>query len=134
VIVWESVVLVFVAACGVAAVGQPSFVVPTLLSAGFGIFIFVWLKRFELEVTQDTIRYSAPWSEAQSLKIVDVARAEVEVGISRYRDRFRPPIRLVLYPTDAAEGKAITINMKVFRKEDIRRLLALLEEHGLLAS
>ena len=46
VIVWESVVLLFVVACGVVAVRQPSFVLPLLLCVGIGIFIFIWLKRF----------------------------------------------------------------------------------------
>jgi hypothetical protein len=131
-IVWESVLLVFVVACGVVAVRQPSFVLPLLLCIGIGIFIFIWLRRFQIEVSRGTIRYSSLWNGGRSLAIADVGRAEVEVGLLKYGDRFRPPIRLVLHPKDAASGKPIVINTKVFRKEDIRRLLAILEEQGLL--
>lgn len=132
VIVLESVVLLFVVACGVVAVRQPSFVLPLVLCLGIGIFIFVWLKRFQLEVNQGTIRYSSLRNGGQSLAIADVGRAEVEVGLLKYGDRFRPPIRLVLHPRDAAGRKPIVINTKVFRREDIRRVLAILEEQGLL--
>ncbi len=124
--------LLFVVACGVVAVRQPSFVLPLLLCVGIGIFIFIWLKRFQLEVSRGTIRYSSLWNRGQSLAIADVGRAEVEAGLLKYGDRFRPPIRLVLHPKDAAGRKPIVINTKVFRKEDIRRLFAILEEQGLL--
>jgi hypothetical protein len=105
-----------------------------LFCLGTGVFIFIWLTRFHLVVSRDTIRYSSLWNGGQSLAITDVGRAEVEVGLLRYGDRFRPPIRLVLHPKDAANRKPIIINTKVFRKGDIRRLLAMLEEQGLLTS
>ncbi len=88
--------------------------------------------QFQLEVSRGTIRYSSLWNRGQSLAIADVGRAEVEAGLLKYGDRFRPPIRLVLHPKDAAGRKPIVINTKVFRKEDIRRLFAILEEQGLL--
>jgi hypothetical protein len=131
-ILWESIVLVFALACAVVAVWQPSFVAPFLGCVGVAIFIFFWLRWFQLQVGEHAIRYSSLWNGRQSLAIADVGRAEVEVGLLKYGDRFKPPIRLVLHPKEATGKKPIVINTKVFRREDVRRFLAMLEGRGLL--
>jgi hypothetical protein len=72
------------------------------------------------------VRYRTLFGGTHELPLADVQSAEFEMGRLKYTDRFRPPFRLVLKPKPHAGHRPITINLKVFRPDELRRLFDLL--------
>ena len=72
------------------------------------------------------MKYSTLLGGTKSVELKDVERAQVEVGYSRFRDRLKPPVRLIIRTRD---GRTFAMNLKVFRARDIKHLLSLLNAH-----
>jgi hypothetical protein len=95
------------------------------LGIGAMVFVAVWLSRFAIELTDDSITYRTLWRGTRSRRFKDIRRAAVEIGgvASETRSiRSRPMIRLALYPYEANQ-EVIDINMKVFERHGVQRIL-----------
>ena len=105
--------------------GAVEFLLPGLVAMAF---VFVWLRRFALEVTNDSLTYRTLWQGTRTLRFDDIRKAAVEMGAVAEGFHSRPMIRLALYPYEKSGQERMDVNMKVFEREDIH---ALLEHLGL---
>jgi hypothetical protein len=81
-----------------------------------------WLNRFEIVLSGQAIAYRSLFSR-RVVSWSDVRRSEVQVGIGSYSDRFKPMFRLVVHTHGQRADRPLVINLKPFRREDIRTLL-----------
>ena len=81
-----------------------------------------WLSRFEIALSDQAIAYRSLFSR-RAVNWSDVRRSEVQVGIRSYSDRFKPMFRLVVHTHGQRADRPLVINLKPFRREDIRTLL-----------
>lgn len=97
-----------------------------VLAVALQIFLSAWLFSFSLALIGDRLRYRSLFGGRKELDIADIKRIEVQVGEARYRDKFRPPIRLFVKSWQASRDSSFDINMKVFDKRDMEVLLQIL--------
>ena len=113
----------WVALVSLSTPGSVSFL---LLGLGAMALVFLWLRRFTIEVTRDAITYRTLSSGTRTLRFTDIRKAAVEMGNVHEGFHTRPMIRLALYPYQESGEERLDINMKVFEREDIQLLLSLL--------
>ena len=113
----------WVALVSLSTPGATSFL---LLGLGAMAVVFLWLRRFTIEVTRDAITYRTLWSGTRTLRFTDIRKAAVEMGDVHEGFHTRPMIRLALYPYEGSGEERLDINMKVFEREDIQLLQSLL--------
>jgi hypothetical protein len=112
---------------------QPSIWFPVIHCLSILIFIQLWLGSFEVEVKDGVLRYSTLLRyskllrKTKSVRLEDIKSAKTEVGEKRYRDRFRPFIRLVIRYQHGTSTESFDINAKVFSLDDLRQLSTLLD-------
>lgn len=113
--------------CAIGTIRQHSMwggIVLCLL--GFG-FVFAWLLNYQVTVEGDKLEYKTLLHTRRTVRLSDVKTAEVEIGYPRYRDRLKPPVRLVVRYLKDGHAKDICINLKVFSKSDVEQLLLALK-------
>lgn len=84
-------------------------------------FVFVWIARFRITVSDLELSYRTLLAGVRTARLSDVVSVETQVGI---RAPFSPPFRVVI--KTRTPDRPIVINMKVFKKRDVRRLFTLL--------
>jgi hypothetical protein len=97
-----------------------------------GVAFGSWIVCHHISVRGDVLRYSVPLRRAVQVRLSEVTKMGYEVGDERYRDRFRPFMRLVVVAETPGGRRKFDIALKPFRREDIRRFHQLLHERGLL--
>jgi hypothetical protein len=100
---------------------SPSDLLVVVFFPAVCILVFVWIGSFQITVSDSEISYRALFVGTRTLPLSDVASAETEVGTGRL---FGPFHRLVIRPLDS--GQPIVVNMKIFEKGDLERLLTIL--------
>ena len=106
-----------------AASKQASMWVPVLFCFSGLVILLFWITAFNIEVDHSVLKYSTLFGGTNSIKLGDIQSAHFEVGYACYRDRFKPPIRLVIRSRD---GKKLTLNLKVFQAAEVEKLLSFL--------
>lgn len=109
--------------CLLAAIKGRSMWAATLICLTGVAGLLFWLRSFRLGISDEVLRYTTLFGGTKTVELRDIASARVEVGYSRYRDRFKPPLRLVVSSRD---GRIINVNMKVFRACEVEQLLSVL--------
>ena len=96
------------------------------ISLGLSVvgFLGSWLGSFQLRLSGNTLEYWSLFGGHQLLNSDEISTARIATGVSEYRDRFRPPIRLEILTQSFVETKPIFINLKVFQREDLSRIFA----------
>ncbi len=90
---------------------------------GYGIFIFAWVRMFQIELDHDVLVYRSLFGGTRRVNIADIESARIQIGYRRYKDRSLPPTRLeVCLKTHVKESRLI-INLKVFSRHDIALLM-----------
>jgi hypothetical protein len=89
---------------------------------------FVWISRFQIILSDESICYRTLFGGTRSLGLSDIERADIEVGMDEltYRDqlfRLRPMVRLVIKPYPSSGKSPMDINLKIFSRRDIDRVL-----------
>lgn len=97
---------------------------PVSLPAGALIFAFLWIRRFQIEIRGDEIRYTTLFSGMHSLRCSELERYEVGTN---FRAHFGPPLRLTLFPREDTMKAPIVVNVKVFSRQDIKKLREILD-------
>lgn len=87
------------------------------------VLVLLWLGRFQIILTDDTLSYRTLFCGTRSIPLSDIERAEIEAGWSTYWDQFRPMVRLTITPHAFSENRPLYINVKVFSHQDIKRVL-----------
>ena len=88
------------------------------------LFLFIWIRTFRIVVEGDTLLYTSVFAGKRSVPRNRIASARTEIGT---KNAFGPMYRLVIDLSEDSNEKPIVINTKVFRREDIRKLLAILQ-------
>jgi len=89
----------------------------------FAMAIFyLWLGFYKLELSNNSITYRSLLRGTSSLAFSETDRVEIQTGHSKYSDRFRPTIRLVIKPKPFVNKPHLVVNLKVFNKSDLIRL------------
>jgi hypothetical protein len=85
--------------------------------AAFSVLILVWLASFRLVLTAEAIWYTT-LLRTRVMRLSDIERAEIQVGVTKYRDRFRPTVRLELH-SYIANARPLIVNLKVFTRDGL---------------
>lgn len=85
--------------------------------------VWLWLGRFQIVLSDDILSYRTLFGGTRSIPLSEIERAEIEAGWSTYWDRFRPMVRLAIIPHASSENRPLDINVKVFCRQDIDRVL-----------
>jgi hypothetical protein len=101
---------------GIRPGGDPTV---TLASAAVFILSILWVRAFRLVIADGAISYRSLFGGTRSISATDIEKAATELNL---RSGFRPPIQLIIYSTNTREDRPIRINMKVFSREDLRRV------------
>lgn len=96
--------------------------IPTLLLIGLMLGVWIWHRTFRLEVKQGILRYRTLFSGLTELPLADIESARIEIGCFRFRDRFRPTVRLVIIPKPDSAVRSFDITLPVFAQGSIKPL------------
>jgi hypothetical protein len=83
---------------------------------------YVWLFRFRLVVSSDSLSYTSLFCGTRVRRLTDIKNIKLESGIREYSDRFKPLFRLVVVSVRPEETR-ININLKVLAASSVRELL-----------
>lgn len=114
----------------IAARTEPSFLTLALITLGTCFGFFLWLSRYKLEIADGILTCRTLFTGSRSVPLNAVARLKAESGYKSSEDENKPFFRLVLEPRPGTPYEPISINLNVFKREDIERLKQLLSEHG----
>lgn len=90
------------------------------------VFAIVWLTAFRLELTPSTLVYRSLFGGRRTVALEAIGAAELEVGVLRPGDRFKPLYRLVITPRAPASWPPIVVNLKVLAMPELKRVVAAL--------
>jgi hypothetical protein len=82
----------------------------------------LWIRLHEVRVSKGALTYRMPFWKGQSISLSEIEKAEVKVGVFRYRDRFKPTVRLEIVPKRSSGQEPIVIGLKLFAEQDVHRL------------
>jgi len=100
--------------------------VAAIISLGALVLLFMWLKAFRLELTEDAVAYKTLFTHSRELRYSEIEESVVTLGADNYRDRFRPTLRLNIQPYKNLNKPVITINIKVFDRTEIHDAIQVL--------
>jgi len=87
------------------------------------LYCLVWIRSFKVSVVKGTLSYRSLLGGTRSIPLGEIQDSKTEIGWFNYVGKSRPPFRIVVMPRAETQLKPIIINMRVFAKEDIARLL-----------
>jgi len=90
------------------------------------VIIYFIFKSYWVKVEEGLLTYNSFFGRKKIIKLEDIEKAWIEVGISDVSDLFRPMIRLVIKPKIHTEMKPFYIHMKVLEKINGVRLMNIL--------
>ncbi len=97
-----------------------------MTTAGF-LFLNLWRSRFLLALDGEQLQYRTLFRGSTLVPLEEIESVELRIGGSRYRDRFRPPIRLHVMTKPGSQVKPFDINLKVFHGKEVARFLEKIE-------
>jgi hypothetical protein len=83
---------------------------------------YLWLGYHKLELLNNSITYRTLLCGTSSLGFSEMDKMGVQMGCSKYSDRFRPTMRLVIELKPSTNKPHLVVNLKVFSKKDLIRL------------
>lgn len=127
---WLGLLLVLTLLVAIKNKDSDSWVMVALISVliGWGVW---WFMSHRVDVCGGYLHYHSPLFRHRSIAIRDL-RAHMEVGKIRQEDWFRPFVRLVIRSSERGAKPKFDINLKVFRKDDVKALIRLLTSAGVM--
>ena len=101
-----------------AASSQPSFLKAVLICLAALGLAFLWLSRFRLVITPETVSYSSLFARERTVPRADIAAA----GFAARTGGLESPFTFVIL---SGSGSEIRINAKVFSRTAVRELCTL---------
>ena len=95
-----------------------------LVFPSFILLMFLWVSRFRILVSDSEVSYRTLFRGTRSLQLSQIASARTEIGVGGLLEPF---YRLIITPKNTAPP--MIINMKIFSREDLRKLLAILNDN-----
>jgi hypothetical protein len=92
------------------------FVFPALI-----LLAFLWISRFEILVSDSQLSYRTLFGGTRSLQLSQIESARTEIALGRL---LGPLYRLIITPEDGTT--VVVINMKIFSRNDLQKLFAIL--------
>lgn len=104
----------------IAARQNPDLLVIAALLVVAGCACFSWVFSYRLLLSNEEVVYKTALRTTR-LKLDEIERVSIRIGVFSYRDRLRPTTRLEF---QSRSGRvALRVNMKVFRRPDLDRIL-----------
>lgn len=82
----------------------------------------LWIRSHQIRLSKGELMYRTPFRKGRSILLSEIEKAEVKVGVFRYRDRFKPTVRLEIVPKPSSGREPIVIGLKLFAEHDVNRL------------
>lgn len=114
----------------IAARTEPSFLSLAIVALGTCGGFILWLSRYRLEVNDGILTYRTLFTGCRSLPVKDIARLKAVSGYESMKDDTKPFFRVVVEPKAGTPYANLSINLNVFRREDINHLKQFLSRHG----
>ncbi|MBS1134163.1 MAG: hypothetical protein H6R02_1304 [Burkholderiaceae bacterium] len=92
---------------------------PVLIPLSVLVFAFVWVRSFEIRLSNKLIQYKTLTSGPVELLLKHVSHCSIETS---YRSPWGPTRRLVIHPRPGSGANAIVINAKIFRRGDLTKI------------
>jgi hypothetical protein len=83
---------------------------------------WIWLACFSIQVSDRKLRYRTAFAD-RTIGIDDIGGIDFEVGSMPWSERYRPWHRLVIQPKAEAGQRPITINARVFSRDELQHLV-----------
>lgn len=99
-----------------AAFKNPSMWGAFGVSMAVSIFLGTWVKRFRVEVDAENLKYSSLFGGRRIVPIHQIQSAKLEVGGSKFAERFLPLVRLKIRTRPESGIRDFSINVKVLRR------------------
>lgn len=96
---------------------------PKLLCGAVLILALIWIRSFRIAFDGSDISYSTLVGRTRSIALDSISSARTEIGGG---GPFDPMFRLVLAGSENRCDTPIIINTKVFRRDDLQKLFAIL--------
>jgi hypothetical protein len=105
---------------------------PALIWGPVGALVLIvyWVLAFRIALDEQALEYRTGFWPRHRIRLEEIKWVRVEAGWARYADRFRPMVRLAVQPVKGSTVHGFDINLKPFGREDIHRLLEILEQRG----
>ena len=84
------------------------------------VLLLFWLGFFRISLVGETLFYRSLWGGTKSLKLSEIKSAEIKIATN---EKFGPLYRLILWPEPYTGQKPIVVNMKVFGRADLSRVI-----------
>lgn len=82
--------------------------------------LMVWLLSHKIKLFHDRIEYSNLFVKNKRIEFNQIKKFGMETGVNKFKDVFLPPIRFVLVSKRGGDSSPIVINVKLFKKEEIK--------------
>jgi hypothetical protein len=129
-IVFLEALLAVVFVLGVTTVfRQPSLLWTLIIPSGIMIAVFVHHSSFVLRIDDGVLMYREPFRGITRIPLVDIEKTYIE-GWFGYRGKGKLPKRLIILPKPSSSIHEFGINLAIFERSDIGRLLERLAVQG----
>ncbi|HPA62841.1 MAG TPA: hypothetical protein PLC67_02685 [Spirochaetota bacterium] len=88
--------------------------------------IYLIFKSYWVKVQEGFLTYNCLFGRKKRIKLKNIDKAWIEIGVIDFSDLFKPTIRLVIKPKTNTKSKTFYINVKVLEKSNLERLLEIL--------
>ena len=94
----------------------------------YGITLIAWVTRYRLEIRDGVVKYRTLFRGEVGINLADVESARLVVGTGGRAGPLAPPIRIEVISRVDTVRRVISINVKVFRRQDVDYLMSLLSK------
>lgn len=95
----------------------------TIIVTAVLLVIFIWIRAFRIVVDDTTVSYTSLFSGRRSFQLAEIVSARTEIGVKK---PIEPTYRLIIVFKESGVASQIVVNMKVFRRRDIAKLIDVL--------
>jgi hypothetical protein len=114
------------------ALKKPAMWTPAAILFAIAMGGAIYPLGYRVELRDRVLTYRWLFHTVKTLRLEDIESAAIEVAGKRYRDRFRPWIRLVIRSRGPTGIESLDIPIMVFRNEDASKLAKLLNQRGVM--
>lgn len=99
-----------------------------LVIAGSFIFFVVWIKSYEIALSENILSYKSIFQKKVLFKIDEIERVKYQGGGQHYEEKkFKLYPKILLYPSMRGKKGLMEITLNVFNNNDLQKLYDLLE-------
>ena len=107
----------------VAITRDPAALQGVVIAGVVVLMFFAWISSNTILLCADRITHCSWGFRRRTILLEDISKWSIQLGVFRYWDRLKPTSRLEIHPGKDSGGKPIVIPIRLFRKEDIDRVL-----------